>query len=315
MARAIRGPAVKSSRSQGDTDMQEIQATVVGKPDLIAELNAIENLPTLPIVAQQIMKLVASSNSNMAQIAAVVSRDQAIAARVIRLVNSAFYGLQSRVGSVQHAIVVLGLNVVKNLVVGVSVVKLFEDSAQASIFDRQQFWVHTFACARAARLLAERTGRSEPEDYFVAGLLHDIGILVLDQYFHPRFVDVLGLSIRERIEYNEAERRVLGLNHGEVGGVLAQKWRVPDFVTRTVRYHHNPERMPADASADRDIVAMVHFADARVQEARIGSFIETYRTACDPAVERYLNLSGSLVGEVVLQVGTEVKDLMKEWGL
>jgi putative nucleotidyltransferase with HDIG domain len=295
--------------------MQETPVTAAGKPDLIAELQAIENLPTLPIVAQQVMKLVASPNANMAQIAAVVSRDQAIAARVVRLVNSAFYGMRSRVGSIQHAIVVLGLNVVKNLVVGVSVVKMFEDSAQASIFDRQQFWVHTFACARAARLLAERTGRSEPEDYFVAGLLHDIGILVLDQFFHPRFVDILGLSIRERIEYNDAERRVLGLNHGEVGAVLAQKWRVPDFVAHTIRFHHEPGCMPTDASAARDIVALVHFADARVQGKRIGNFIETFRTTCDPTTERYLNVSEMLVEEVLQQVGAEVKELMKEWGL
>ena len=128
----------------------------------IDRLRAIERLPTLPIVAQQILTLTSNPRSNMSQISTIISRDQSIAAQVIRVVNSAYYGLRTQAGSIQHAIVILGLNTVKNLVAGVSVIKTFGDSAKASIFDRERFWLHSFGCARVAKLIAEKTGRQNP---------------------------------------------------------------------------------------------------------------------------------------------------------
>lgn len=143
-------------------------------PDILTRLQEIENLPTLPAVVRRLRQLMANDRSSMTEIASVISRDQATGTRVIRLVNSAFYGLRSRVTSIQQAIVLMGLNTVKNLVTGVALVRTFADGGTASLFDRERFWMHTFGCAMGARLIAVRLGKEDPEDFFLAGLLPDM---------------------------------------------------------------------------------------------------------------------------------------------
>ena len=127
------------------------------KTDVLKKLDLVENLPTLPVIVRQIQKLIENPNSNMSQIALIITRDQSIAARVVRLVNSAFYGLGNKISSIQQAIMLLGLNTVKNLVIGVSVVKTFEGAHSASIFDREKFWLHSFACATGREANCKKT--------------------------------------------------------------------------------------------------------------------------------------------------------------
>ena len=230
---------------------------------LLCELDKIENLPTLPVVVQQIQKLIASPNSSMVQIAAIIARDQAIAARVIRLINSAFYGLGGKVASIQQAIVLLGLNTVKNLIVGVSVVTMFEDSAGgASMFDTQKFWLHAFACALGAKAIAKKINAREPEDFFLAGLLHDIGILVLDQFFHQEFVGIVQDAAGRKIDYVKAEQERLGLTHAEIGEYMGRKWKIPELLVHGMRYHHRPLFTDRELAGSIQLIAAVHVADA-----------------------------------------------------
>ena len=120
---------------------------------ILLRLNSVENLPTLPVVVHQIQRLISSSNATTEQISILIARDQAIAARLVRLVNSAFYGFRTRITSIKQAIVMIGLNTVINLITGVSVVKMFGDSRHGSLFDREKFWLHSFGCAMGARML------------------------------------------------------------------------------------------------------------------------------------------------------------------
>lgn len=283
--------------------------------DFLAELATIENLPTLPVVTRQVMALVGNPRSSMAQIAAVIAKDQAISARVVRLVNSAFYGMREHVGSIQHAIVVLGLNTVKNLMVGVSMIKTFEDKGGTSIFDRNQFWMHTFGCARTARLIAEKTRRPEPEDFFLAGLLHDIGILIQDQFFHSDFTEVLKSVAHDHIDLPDAERAVFGLSHAEVGAVLARRWQIPEGLVNAIRFHHTPDSTEKDACANSDMIAVVHVADAVTLGAGIGNFIENRTPHAQSGALARASIGSDVLDGIVEQVRREIKDLMKEWGL
>jgi HD-like signal output (HDOD) protein len=288
---------------------------IMEKGMLLCELEKIENLPTLPIIVQQIQKLIASPNSNMAQIAAIITKDQAIAARVIRLINSAFYGMGGKITSIRQAIVLLGLNTVKNLVLGVSVVKIFEDSAGgASMFDRQKFWMHTFACALGAKMIARKMNLQDPEDFFLAGLLHDIGILVLDQFFHQEFVGILQDAARGKLDYVTAEQGRLGLTHAEIGEYMGRKWKIPELLVHSIRYHHQPLFTQTDLAGSIHVIAAVHIADVVSANRGIDMGYKMGTNACEETALKRIGMTMPEIDAVFDEVEKEVKSVAREWG-
>ncbi|MDD5674402.1 MAG: HDOD domain-containing protein [Chitinivibrionales bacterium] len=283
--------------------------------EVLRVLDKVENLPTLPVVAGQILKLVENKMSSMVQIAAVIARDQAIAARVIRLVNSAFYALRTRVSSIQHAIAILGLNTVKNLVLGISVVKAFQDNARTSIFDREQFWVHTFATALGAKLIAVQTKQVDPEDCFLAALLHDIGILTTDQFLHDEFIAILERMVDQKSDFLETERSVLGTDHGTIGAHLGLRWRIPEFLVDVMRFHHTPSVLPRSAEQSRRIIEIVHIADAETRKAGIGRFVENLTAEIDMQAYKHAGIESAALRAIIAQVEHEAFGMIKEWGV
>jgi HD-like signal output (HDOD) protein len=284
------------------------------KTDILKKLDQIENLPTLPVIVQQVQKLIENPNSNMSQIALIITRDQSIAARVIRLVNSAFYGLGNKISSIQQAIMLLGLNTVKNLVIGVSVVKTFEGVHNATLFDREKFWLHSFACATGARLIAKKLDRIEPEDFFMAGLLHDIGILVLDQFFHEEFIRVVQQTVRTKMELTEVEKSVIGVTHCEIGEFMAAKWRVPEYLAIAIRHHHKPLLFELETEKHRFIAAAVHIADTSAcNRGNNPGFPCTYELH-GPALQ-LTGLKNDDIDDIFIHVDTEIKQVMSDWGI
>jgi HD-like signal output (HDOD) protein len=284
------------------------------KTDILKKLDMVENLPTLPVIVQQVQKLIENPNSNMSQIALIITRDQSIAARVVRLVNSAFYGLGNKISSIQQAIMLLGLNTVKNLVIGVSVVKTFEGGNKATLFDREKFWLHSFACATGARLIAKKLNRDEPEDFFMAGLLHDIGILVLDQFFHDEFISVVQQTVRTKMELTEVENSLLGITHCEIGEFMAAKWRIPEYLVLAIRHHHKPALVELETENLRFIAAAVHIADANASNRGNNPGFPCTFMLHEPALQ-LLGLKNSEIEEIFDQVETEIKQVMSDWGI
>jgi putative nucleotidyltransferase with HDIG domain len=287
----------------------------MNKQEILNKLDTIENLPTLPIVAQKTLQLVSNKDSTMGQIAEVVNRDQAIAARVIRLTNSAFYGFSNRISSINHAIVILGLNTVKNLVLGISVVKTFAGCCLPSGFNREQFWIHTFSTAQGAKSIAEYLQLPNEEDYFIAGLLHDIGILAIDQFFHDQFIKILEYSAKHNVSYLECELDMLGITHGELGGKIVERWKVPDFIIDTLTYHHNPSEFSMNSEESRTIVPIVHIADTKSQKEGIGTFINNFSNSYDEAILKEIKLTEGRLDKIFVQVKKETNTLIREWGL
>jgi len=284
------------------------------KSQVLEKLELIENLPTLPVIVQQIQKLIESPNSNMSQIATIITRDQSIAARVVRLVNSAFYGIGKKISSIQQAIMLLGLNTVKNLVIGVSVVKTFEESNNASLFDRQKFWLHSFGCATGARLLAKNLNLDEPEDYFMAGLLHDIGILVLDQFFHEEFIDIVQQTVKTKGELSLVETSVLGVTHGEIGEFMANKWRIPEFMKIAIRHHHKPIFTELETENVRLIAAVVHIADTFACNRGITPGFPCRFPLHEPALQ-LTGLKNAAIEEIFDEIEIDLKQVMADWGV
>jgi putative nucleotidyltransferase with HDIG domain len=234
------------------------------------KLGNIENLPTLPIVIRQIQKIMSNPNSNMNQIAAVVAKDQALASKTIRLVNSAYYGLRTRIPSISQAIVVLGLNTLNNLMLGLSVVKTFEKSAMLG-FDSLKFWEHCFGTALLSKKLAGKIGYSDPEECFIAGLLHDMGRLVLQQFLNTEFERALQKSESDKKPLFLVEKGMIGFDHSQVGMWLAEKWNLPEMLKVTIRFHHEPRLLPQEYKRYSQLLSIIAYANYQCGIASIGN--------------------------------------------
>jgi putative nucleotidyltransferase with HDIG domain len=176
------------------------------------------------------------------KISRVISEDQAIAAKVLRIVNSAFYGFPKRIASLQRAVVILGLNEIKSLVLASSVLQMFGRFTTDHGLDMEKLWEHSIGCAVASRVLAEAAHLTSPEDVFAGGLMHDIGKVIHAVNLPKEFLSVIKEVQETGIAIIEAEKEFLGFNHAETGGALAERWGFPEKTIDMIAHHHLSSR-------------------------------------------------------------------------
>jgi len=217
-------------------------------------LDGLRQLPSLPVVVLEVLETFEHADVDVDALARRIAQDQAIAARVLRIANSSFYGLQTRVGTVQEAVVVLGFRSVRAMVVSVAATNCFSPRACPG-FDHAAFWRHCVGAALCARALA-RPARMNAELAFTAGLLHDIGRLVLVTCFPEEYAATLAYGEQHDCPALVAERDVLGLDHAQVGEALAERWRFSPLLREAIGGHHAPQDYPASSLA-----GLIHVAD------------------------------------------------------
>jgi len=230
-------------------------------------LREIKALPTLPDVAVKLLQLGEKPTTSAADLAKQVERDVALATRVLRLVNSSFFGVRREVTSIQHAVLILGLVHLRSVVLSGAVAEMFDRKGSVGTFSRAEFWKHSLAVAAASRAIAARVKVVDPEIAFTAGLIHDMGKVVVDRYLHPEFVRVVELLEEPEMTMCIAENSVLGVSHAEIGHHLAIYWHLPDILLEAVGYHHRPQDAPEYAA----VAALVATADALVRKLEIGT--------------------------------------------
>ena len=222
--------------------MREIENALVCETvetdSLLAQLADIRDLPTLPAVFMRIMRMMQAKDTSIREISQVVETDQSIAMKILRLINSSFYGLSRSVYSVQQAIVLLGANTLKNILITASVFQALNRRSQEAGLNREGFWKHTMECGMIARCLDDKINSGREEEGFICGIIHDIGKVVLDQYFHDKLLRVLNKSRKEGILFYQAERELLGVTHAEIGSKLADLWYLPDNLVEVIAQHH-----------------------------------------------------------------------------
>jgi HD-like signal output (HDOD) protein len=262
------------------------------------------DLVSPPDTYMRLNALIQDPDSAIDDISAVINTDPALATRLLRIVNSPFYGFPSQINTISRAITIIGTRELTHLVLATSVINAFR-GIPPSLINMDEFWRHSFATAITARLLAEECGQRATERFFIAGLLHNIGSLVLYQ----SMPELAGEAIRSA-EFGhevlfEAERRVIGFAHTDVGYALARAWHLPHSLQEVARYHHQPskaEDFPVD-------VAIVHVADILVSSVPFGHCGDNHVPPLDPAAWELLGLNELQMPLILQQVDEQIDRL------
>lgn len=218
----------------------------------------IESLPTLPTVAFRVMEITADPDSSANDLMGVISPDVSLTAKILKIANSPFYGLTREISSLQHAVTVLGFKEIRNLVISTVAFESFKNFKRNDKFDINKFWRHSFCCGLAAKIIAVDL-KCTSNELFVAGLIHDIGKLVMYIAFPVEFLKLVDMMSPLKLKYTafEAEKNVFGIVHDEVGMKLLKKWMFPESLITAVGFHHHP--LEADKKSPFPII--VHVAD------------------------------------------------------
>lgn len=212
--------------------------------DLRGIVDKIVDLPTLPQVVTAIMGLIEDPDSSAKDIEGVMGNDPALVAKILKLVNSPFYGLANRVSSIQQAIAILGFNTIKSLAISASVFDLFGDVRED--FSYEEFWAHSFGCATVSSFVAKREPQVNSETAFVLGLLHGMGKVVLDQYAPVEFGDILDIGRTKSLSFAEAEKEVLETSYADLGFWLAAKWKLAEEVQIAIQFQDRISECPEE---------------------------------------------------------------------
>lgn len=263
-------------------------------------------LPTLPHIYHKILEAVHDPSLSIADIAKIVSKDPSLSAKILQLVNSSFYSLLKKVDTQTRALALIGTNHLMTIVTGVSVMSIFKHTS-STVLCMNRFWEHSISCGIVARMLSSYIpGVINSERYFVGGLLHDIGRLVLVQGVPRQMMHAFHIASREGISLHEAETEVLGFDHTEVGDFLAEKWNLPHSLRTMIRCHHDPR----DQTQRLD-PQIIYVADYMVNVLQVGFSGEKkippfLRSAWDE-----LCLSPTILEPVVLQMDHQLHETIE----
>jgi putative nucleotidyltransferase with HDIG domain len=215
---------------------------------ILKKIDRIEEIPTLPTIVFELNKYLQDPDTSIKTVCETIEKDQAITLKILKLVNSAFYGFKTKISDLRNAIVLLGYNSVRNAIVSLSIINTLSKRVALIDFDISQFWKHSLAVAVTSKNIAQLSKKESPDNCFVGGLLHDIGKVILAQYFHDLFEKIWTTLQNEHLTFFEAEQKELPVDHTKIGAHLATKWQLPVGLVEAIRWHHefNPQSKNAN---------------------------------------------------------------------
>lgn len=211
---------------------------MIDENQIVQQLNKIKDIPTLPTIVFELNQHLQNPETSIAKVSEIIEKDQAMALRILKLVNSAFYGFKSRISNIKNAVVLLGFNALRNAIVSVSVINSLPKSLLFQDFEMEEFWKHSLAVAVTSKCIAQKAGTESPDNCFVGGLLHDVGKVILAQYFQDLFVKVWTHMQSECVSFYQAELNELSVDHARIGAYLAERWALPQGLIDGLRWHH-----------------------------------------------------------------------------
>ena len=238
-----------------------------------AAIREISHIATLPEVTLKIIQLVEDPNSTAQELHNVIAKDPALCTRILKVVNSAFYGLPGQIGSINRAIVLLGLNAVKNIAIAASLAKLFRGGQLSQGLSAKDLWMHSIAVGTANKMLADSLKLSLADEAFLAGLIHDVGIMVQLQYDRNKLIEVIDKTCANGPDKPgdmlEIETQVFGATHQDFGAALCEKWKFPRSFAFVTGWHHRPLELKPE---HRTLASMVFVSDRLAAQIAKGGF-------------------------------------------
>lgn len=266
------------------------------RPEVLRQqVGRLKSLPTLPRLLQSVVTALEDQDVDFESVAELIEVDQSLTSQVLRLANSAFYGQQGKIARVTHALVMLGSAVVRSLVLSTSVLDIRKVGLNG-------FWEHSMGCAVAAGALAKATGRGKPEEVTAAGLLHDLGKVVVYKELPEAFTHIAARAAAEERRFGDVEREVLGVDHAEIAGWLLEKWRFPQSLAEPIVHHHTPGR----ARYAVDETAIVHVANTIVRGLGYGYGGDPRIPQVDPAAWARLRLTPEVLDRALDHYTTDL---------
>jgi len=275
--------------------------------NIIQRLNSITGLPTLPEVALKVQQLIFSDDGCALKLSRIIEQDPSLTARILRVANSGFYGSASRVSSVPMAITRLGFNEIGHIIIATSVIKML--SHRSNFLNYRQFWKHALTAAHMAFITSRFSGESfsseDSQTLYLSGLLHDIGILIYDQFFHDEFGAIMDYAVANEVSYLEAERAVAPKEtHAALGAALLEMWKLSPAAINGVRFHHTPERA---SDKQKSIPFAIYLSEYILCNSGLGSFEGHIIRTQEGCITRELKIDVDSLPGYLLEAQAEVE--------
>ncbi len=265
----------------------------------------IEDLPTLPTTVLKITELINNPKSSARDIANIITDDQVLTARLLKLVNSSFYGFPQKISTVTGAIVLLGFDAIRDLLLTTSIFDVFLTKNKAIKNDLERLWKHSLGCAIAAKIIGSYTKYDKLEELFVAGLLHDIGKVVEALFFPDDFSRIYSLVNQKKIRIFQAEEEVFGFTHADTGKLLAKQWNLPSKIASVIAQHHAKELTGRFIQE----ISIVHISDIICRALDLGSGGDNMIPSLNDHAWNILQMDADLIHEIMEKVDMEFRDL------
>ncbi len=275
-------------------------------PDPKSVLEGSVKIPTLPSIYNEINEVVEDPEGSFNEIGRIISGDSSLSARLLKIVNSSFYGFSTKIETITHAVTIVGTAQLRDLVLATTVMSQFKGIPK-DLVNMEKFWEHSVACGLAARIIAVYMRDPNAERFYVTGILHDLGRLVLFLNETERMNEAIQQTKDSKVLLMDAERSIFGFDHAEVGSALIGLWDLSDRLEEVVCYHHHPMKAPnhpLDA-------AIIHVADLIVHAMELGKSGERFVPPLDPKAWDAIGLSPSIAGSVVEQLERQFEDTIQ----
>ncbi len=268
------------------------------RDELKQRLKNVQSLPTLPPIVSKLNKMVEDEDVTAIQLGKVIEKDQVLTSKLLRMVNSSFFGFPQRISTVSNAIVLLGFNVIKTLIVTSSIFEVMQSSDIG-------LWEHSLGAATVAGILAKRMQIKNPEEISTAGLIHDLGKIVVRAEVPGEYAEIRRLVAEKEVPMREAEMIHMGFNHADIGGWLVTEWNLPPRLVEPITFHHSPEKAPEF----KQLSAIVHMSDILIRAVGFGDGGDPWIPPLDHNAWNRIKFGRSAAREIIQELEEKLIEL------
>ena len=280
-------------------------------PELQKAMSRVTEISSLPEITARIVEVVEDPRATAHDMHEIVKNDPALAAKILKVVNSAFYGLPSQIASLDRAIVMLGLSAVKNIALAASLARLFKPGALSEQFSARDLWRHCVSVGVCGRMLTKAASGIQNDEAFVAGLVHDMGLLIEFQLFPDKLKEVVNRCLAQPQDFCAVERQLIGADHQAFGAALAAKWKFPPTLRCVISHHHTPGSLRPEYVK---VSTLVCVADTICCQQQHGFWLSAAQQAIQPEMLELLGVTPDDIDTIVEQLPEAIEEAERVFG-